>query len=214
MINLCSIVKFCFLGSDSHLYVSHLADNRITIQSAANHFYLTFEKGRFVGATPDGSNNVFETVSIGPHIFALRLIDQEEDGADSDCYLGFSAAQSEPRCYDSTEYAATRLTILYVYIICVYREEQVCRSICSIRKCKLHPRIYTAMLLRTRARARAEIARSRADGRACAYSYSIINTRVSFAHVIHLPMRMRALVMRSCMVNFIPKNCPSDRTAG
>lgn len=99
-------------GSDSYLYVTHLAENKITIQSPLIPSYLIFEKGNFVGGTPSGNNEVFQTVSITSHTLALRVIDGSREGAeDMDCYLGFSDAQSEPRCYDSTEYAATIFTI-------------------------------------------------------------------------------------------------------
>ena len=107
-----------FHYADSYTQLFFLADNQVMIQSLktdAPSYYLTFENRRFTGSQGKNDDNVFEMVPVGDYSIALRVISDYEagksHGVDSECYLGFSDEESEPRCYESTDYAATRLKI-------------------------------------------------------------------------------------------------------
>ena len=107
---------------ESTLYVDSLPDNQLRIQSATTEkpCFLVLENGKFKGSQPMDGNDLFEMVRVGPNSVALRVVnpkqgsgDSDKLSANSDCYLGFSDVNSEPTCYESREFAATRFTIYH-----------------------------------------------------------------------------------------------------
>ena len=107
---------------ESTLYVYSLPDNQLRIQSIKTEkpCFLVFENGQFKGGQPMDGNDLFEMVRVGPNSVALRVVNPKQGSghsdklsANSDCYLGFSDVTSEPTCYESTDFAATRFTIYH-----------------------------------------------------------------------------------------------------
>ena len=86
--------------------------------------YLIHENGQFQGGEPSDGNDIFEMVTVGSHSIALRAVNSTQADSDSgsggesgnmasDCYLGFSDVISGPKCYVSTDFAATRFVVIH-----------------------------------------------------------------------------------------------------
>ena len=105
--------------AEAHLVMNYITDSLVQIQCSGSDeasCHLTFGEGGFRGGEAGESSSVFELVPVGDYEVALRPASQEEEGdvtMAADCFLGFSNAVSEPECYTSTEYAATRFTIYH-----------------------------------------------------------------------------------------------------
>lgn len=107
---------------ESTFNIHYLGDNQLRIKSKKFQNFLIYENGQFrAGKTLEG-NDVLETVTIQGNIIALRVVNVEVDSGSgsgsgemeespSDCYLGFSDATSEPKCYESFEHPATKFYI-------------------------------------------------------------------------------------------------------
>ena len=85
-------------------------------------WYLTVQSnGKVRGSVPSNGNEVFEVVSMSGLAVALRLRNREmvdvgsgEEGTapSVSCFLGFSASNGRPQCYNSTDNVATHLLFL------------------------------------------------------------------------------------------------------
>ena len=84
--------------------------------------YLIHENGTFQGGEPSDGNDIFEMVTVGSHSIALHAVNLMQADSDSggesgdmasDCYLGFSDVISGPKCYTSTDFAATRFVVIH-----------------------------------------------------------------------------------------------------
>ena len=119
------------------MYIQYLPNNLLRIQSVNKQkiHYLISQESEFKGGVPLNDNDLFELVSLDveSNIVALRLVNptqhssgsgsgSDESGSaesgsggsgDSDCYLGFADTTSEARCYESTDFAATRFVIIH-----------------------------------------------------------------------------------------------------
>ena len=119
---------------ETRLFIHYLLENQLRIQSISNRYFL-FENGGFQASTPVNQNELFESVTVGHGNIALRLVHYgqlqtpesgsgsgsgsgsdagaEEQAMASDCYVGFQDRESEPMCYGSTNFAATRFVIIH-----------------------------------------------------------------------------------------------------
>ena len=107
---------------ETDLSIEYLINNQLRIRSVNSEkvCYLIFENGTFQGGEPSDGNEVFEMATVGGNNnIALRVANMQQgsgsgDSGESanDCYLGFPDKESEPKCYESTEYAATRFVII------------------------------------------------------------------------------------------------------
>ena len=106
---------------ETDLSIEYLINNQLRIQSVSSEkrCYLIFENGKFQGGEPSDGNEVFEMVTVRGNTVALRVVNMQQGSGSgdsgesaSDCYLGFPDIKSEPKCYESREYAATRFVII------------------------------------------------------------------------------------------------------
>lgn len=96
----------------------YLAENQLRIQSS-NDDYLIFENGKIQAGE---GNDLLEIVPIvGNEVIALRVVHPEVGSGSgsgemeetpSECYIGFSDENSEPKCYESFDLAATKFRVL------------------------------------------------------------------------------------------------------
>lgn len=108
--------------SESTLSLYYLADSQLRIQSVHKlHYYLIFENGEIQAGTPLNGNDLLEVVTIRGDEVALRVVPSEVgsgsgsgemDETPSDCYIGFSDLNSKPKCYKSSDFAATRFIVI------------------------------------------------------------------------------------------------------
>ena len=129
-----------FGAQETNLYVQYIGDDQIRIESVKTDLdkpcFLTHENGMFKGGQPQNGNEIFEKVHVGErgsNMVALRVVNTQpsesasgsasgsgevpeeaaEEAASEDCFIGFSSSNSEPRCYPSTEFAATRFVFIH-----------------------------------------------------------------------------------------------------
>lgn len=99
----------------------YLAENQLRIQFS-NDDYLIFEDGKIQAGKPLNGNDLLEIVPIvGNQVVALRVVHSEVGSGSgsgemeetpSECYIGFSDENSEPKCYESFDLAATTFVVL------------------------------------------------------------------------------------------------------
>ena len=79
--------------------------------------YLIFGNGTFQSGLPSPYNDLFEVVQLPGGTVAFRVpnnVSDESPEVVSECYLGFDNFDitSEPKCYNSTDFAAIRFLII------------------------------------------------------------------------------------------------------
>lgn len=88
-------------------------------------WYLTVQANRKIrGSVPSNGNEIFQVVSLAGPVVAFKLRQEREEAVGSGehdilrsdeepvCFLGFSASDGRPSCYDSTNHVETHLLFL------------------------------------------------------------------------------------------------------
>lgn len=106
---------------ESTLSMHYRAESQLRIQFVHKLHYLIFENGEIQAGEPVNGNDLLEVVTIRGGQVALRVVHSEvgsgsgsgeTEETPSDCYIGFSDVNSKPKCYKSSDFAATRFIVI------------------------------------------------------------------------------------------------------